>query len=230
MVRIPERFGRRMSIGPFEDPRDFLRFLCFATAGAFLSMAVGLLWGLPVIAAGLALTLFRVEEESLLTQVVRRTVYLVARARPSYRDGSISAEALRDPWGRSWRFYWHPPFPIYGRTPEELMEESARLVKLISALPSGECLFVRETLPWTLGPFLPANASGDAQELGSYRALLTESIRGRFRARLVLGVPGPSSGRPPSEGLLKNGGWERLSGNDLLLTARRRFPALFGGG
>lgn len=226
-VHFPERLGRRMSIGPFEQPRDFLRFMVFASVGALVSLGVGLLWGLPIIASGALLTMVRRDEEPLLSHLLRRVAYCFSSSRAPPSLGHLTHFGWKDTWGREWRFYEHTPYPIYGKSPEELLDTSMGVAKLLAST-AGETLFFRETVPWDMGPYLPKIGRNETPAMIGYVALLAVASRGRYRSRLILGVP-VSKGRTGSLAtLLVQEGWRLLSGKDLISTLRRNFP-LFGG-
>jgi len=69
-IEYPERLDRRMRFGPFPSPRDALKFVTYAAAGALLSpFASPWVW-LPVVAVGFAVCVWRPEERALDEWVV----------------------------------------------------------------------------------------------------------------------------------------------------------------
>ncbi len=216
-IELPERLGRRMSLGPFEDVRDLLRFLLIASCG-FLPAE---LWGpwawLPFVAAGAVLTLIRSEEESLWVLMHRRLAFsLRARSGPvptglvdPLEGGALTptsnglfpkARGLAPRPGapparegfRDWQIFEHDPWPISGREPEELLRQSSALVRTLSGV-AGEVYLVRAPSAWSAVPFLPPARSEESAEetrlRQSYASLLRSSVAGKVRADLFLAIP-----------------------------------------
>lgn len=226
MVAIPERFGRRMSIGPFEDPRDFLKFCAFAMVSAVVALAAGLIWGLPIVALGAVLTLIRSDDEPLFSHFVRWTSFLISRRTGHKAYATLSAGAICDPWGRRWRFYSHDPFPVYGRDPEELLRHSLGLVGVLSTIPAGECVVVRVSRPFKLQCSELAESEDSREDVESYRKLLEDAVKGKYRSELLVGIPvSPRSGRETETRLVKDG-WCRVTGSELAGLVRGTMPGL----
>lgn len=229
-IPLPERLGRRMSIGPFEDPRDFLRFLLVLSAGVAPALLLGAWAWTPFLLAALLLTLVRSEEESLWTHVGHRVGFFlrrrastsdlrgsrrheVAGPRPSSRSSSPAGAA-------GWTLWEHDPSRITGRSSEELLQEALDLLRPLGNLPGEVCL-ARVPAPSDVRPFLPSRSSASSVESRlqeGYRRLLRDATEGRFQAKLVLALPdhrtshGPSStDLDPTEELVRLG-WLRLAG------------------
>lgn len=65
VVTLPERFDRRLRLGPFASAREALRFVTYAAAGAVIAPFTGPYLWLVVVAAGFAACVVRSEGESL---------------------------------------------------------------------------------------------------------------------------------------------------------------------
>lgn len=229
-IFLPERLGRRMSFGPFLDPRDLLRFLLVASLGA---LPAGL-WGawamVPLLALGAVLTLVRTQGESLWDHAARRLRYLTRRRRlpvapPSLWGLSLilggSEAGTVSSGGTTWWVFEHVPFPISGRDHEDLFRES---LDTLRALPTNgpDTFLVREPVAWTIEPFLPLSLPASGSEHSArkdYARLLRQATRGKFRAKLVLFLPrceaptGASyAGSQPNVGDLERAGWTRSPG------------------
>ncbi len=225
-VSIPERFGRRMSIGPFEDPRDFLRFVLFALSGALVAMVLGLPWGLPIVLCGLVLTLFKRKEETLLAHLIRRVAYLGSGRTVPPQKGSLGTNGWRDPWGRHWVFYSREPLPIAGQSPEELQARSLRLVKILASTNVSELIFARCPEPCSTAAFVPEGRGVETRAFHQYLELLERSALWRFQARLVLALPTSAGERFSASEALRAEGWTPLKGSALRGVARNLFPLL----
>lgn len=233
-VALPERLGRRLSIGPFQDPRDLLRFLLFAAAGGLVALLVGAWAWLPFLLAGLVLTLPRVEEESLGVVVLRWVRFQVrarsrkggpSRASPG-RTGRLHLEEthLCDTLGRTWECWEATPFPISGRGPAELLQSATHLLQALGS-QGGEWGLYRLPEPWCIGaylpPFDPALAPRELALRRAYGELLREAVRGKHQVRLVLALAAPQGTAQAAQ--LEALGWARMRGGAL----RRAVGALF---
>lgn len=222
-VRVPEQLGRRMSIGPFPDPRDFLRFLLFASVGALVSIALGIPWGLVIVGAGALLTLVRSDEETIFTHVGRRLAYYLSGPSAPGVEGRFTSSGWMDPYGREWRFYARDPIRIHGRTQGEIQGASLNLVRTLAEI-EGEAILIRMSEPWDIAPHLPPLMGRVADDRVQYRRLLQDAVQDLYRARLVLGFTVPrkaGSGQTLGEG---SAGWQPLTGRDLVRTFRRGLP------
>lgn len=222
-VAIPERLGRRMSVGPFQDPMDFVRFLVFASVGALVALGLGLVWGLPLLLAGALLTLVRRDEETLFSLLTRRLAYLFGGRGAALRAGRRTAGGWRDGWGRPWSFYFHNPYPVHGRSPEELQGTALRLVRLV-ATTGTEAVLLRTSEPWRVEPFFPVGRTEDARRIEGYCRLLTDSTKGQYRAELVLGIPLGRKERASVGEALGEEGWKELKGQELARVLRLALP------
>ncbi len=224
-VAVPERLGRRMSVGPFTDPRDFLRFLIFASAGAIVALCIGILWGAVIAALGAVLTLARMHDEAVLTLLLRRASYRLLPRNRSPMVGRETPQGWRDRWGRRWRFCTRDPLPIYGKAPDLLHEEALHLVRLVSAVEL-ETVLIRSAVPWSVDHHLPAGLPEERVMIAGYRRLLEQSIEGRYRSRIVIGVCGRRGECSEAVASLSQEGWRELRGGELLATLRHAFPYL----
>ncbi len=229
-VALPERLGRRMSIGPFEDPRDFLRCLLLVSAGAVPAVLFGAWAWAPFLLAAVVLTLVRSEEETLWTRLGHRVAFLLRRR--AARGGEAAAHpgarrplpGAQRPWvvGRGpgpWSVWEHPPSRFSGRASEELLQEALGLLRPLGNA-TGEIYLARIPTEWDVRRFLPPSSPTSAPEetrlRNEYASLLRLVTEGRFRARVVLVLPctspgplAPAGSVDPAEGLRRLG-WHRL--------------------
>ena len=160
-VPIPEPPGRRVSLGPFEHPRDILRFLLVVSTGTLLAALLGVLPTLLWVGAGTSMVLCRVEGESLWTHLAFRLGYarrwLRSRWNRSHhlhasgRSSGDSAPALE--------IWMKDPFPLYGRLPEERLAEGEALLRALRPVAS-DILLLRVPCPWKELAGMPAGHRG----------------------------------------------------------------------
>ena len=228
-VALPERLGRRMSIGPFEDPRDFLRCLLLVSAGAVPAVLLGAWAWAPFLVAAVVLTLVRSEEDTLWTRLGHRVGFLLRRR--AARDGEAAVPlgahhtlpGAQGPRGvragpGPWSVWEHPPSQFSGRSPEELLQEALGLLRPLGNA-TGEVYLARIPTEWDVRRFLPPSPNADPEEVrlrNAYSSLLRLVTEGRFLARLVLVLPcaspgplAPAGSVDPAEGLRRLG-WRRL--------------------
>ena len=240
-VSLPERLGRRMSLGPFEDPRDLLRFLLIVGAGGLVALlTLPWIW-VPIAAMGGVLTLVRHNEETLLELLGRRLRFALRRVRPPRWMGRWGEghPPPRGPAGRSaeegrpWEIWRTAPAPVCGRDPSELHRQALALLRRLA--PGGrEVLLVRRTRPWDVRPFLPPGPVLRAQDRmlrEGYVRLLNACAQGKRRAELYLLLPSGGPARwedgphgPGDAWGLTEAGWYRLEGPALREAARRVLP------
>jgi hypothetical protein len=65
VVGLPERFDRRLRLGPFASARDALKFLTYAAAGAVLAPFTSVAVWLGLVALGFGLTVYRPDGQPL---------------------------------------------------------------------------------------------------------------------------------------------------------------------
>ncbi|MGB7124421.1 MAG: hypothetical protein WBE40_06170 [Thermoplasmata archaeon] len=93
VVSLPERFDRRLRLGPFPSARDALKFLLYAATGALLvPFSTPYLW-LAVVAGGFALSVFRPDGQGLDDRAV-------AFARWKFRTVGRGGTMTRPPFTR----------------------------------------------------------------------------------------------------------------------------------
>jgi len=84
---LPERFERRLRLGPFPSARDALKFVSYAAVGALLaSISLPYLW-LPIVGAGFVVSVWRPEGRSIDRRCVE---YLAWCLRSLGRGGSMT--------------------------------------------------------------------------------------------------------------------------------------------
>ncbi len=87
VVVLPERFDRRLRLGPFPSARDALKFVCYAATGAVLApFAAPYLW-LPLVGIGFVVSAWRPDGRAI---DVRALDYLAWRLRGTLREGPMS--------------------------------------------------------------------------------------------------------------------------------------------
>ncbi len=210
-IGVPERFGRRMSIGPFEHPRDFLRFLLFGSIAGLVTLLAGVLWGLLILVVGGALLLVRIREDSLLSLSVRVVAFHAHRHRGRPPTGTITAGGWRDVVGRNWRFYVRAPYPIFGRTAEDLHMLALRFTKILAGAHAQELILCRVPEPWDAEVF-QLEARPQTPAFDEYHTLVQESCRGQFHSSLLLGIPFTDGLDRGTEENLAREGWVPLRG------------------
>src|SRR5579875_4007078 len=126
-VFVPERLGRRMSLGPFRQPQQILQFSLLATVAGLLGIVISPWACLPLLASAALLTLVVYEEEPLLQHVLRALIFYLRppRTRPPQtpspvRAGTQGASAERSREDLLWQA---DPIPLTGRSPKELLRE-----------------------------------------------------------------------------------------------------------
>jgi hypothetical protein len=233
-VELPERLGRRMSIGPFDDPRDFLRFLLASSCGAVAAIAGGPLLLLPFVGLGALLTLGRSGEDSWWVLLERRARYCL-RSRswtppalpPWPPRGRVLGSRWYDLAGRSWTIWEGSPAPVSGRSPAALQEEARALLREVGRL-DDEVTLCRVPEPIDVAPFLPprpvpstAGRMEVEMELqGSYVELLRTAAARKTQVRLLLTVPtGEVGDRGKPDPTITSGlaslGWHPLSSSEI---------------
>lgn len=214
-VPVPERLGRRMTVGPFQTPKDILRFLLVGSLGLLFAVGFGLLAGLPFLVAALALVAIRWEEASLWDHGERWLAYIVRR----HSSRSRLAASEEDSDTHTWGLWEGPPSPISGRSPEELYQEARRWLQAVAG-HDGELLFVRESGPLNVEALLPPPPTVPERALWEgYARIVQETSRGLYRARLFLAVradaTGPSSIKGDRVGqALATLGWKSINSED----------------
>lgn len=245
-VALPERLGRRMSVGPFEDPRDFLRFLLLTSAGALAAVAWGILAWAPFLVAAAILTLIRPNDESCWVLLDRRLRFLVrprSRAIPTPPPWPPRHRLLGDRWfdltSQGWEFWESAPSAYHGRSAASLLDESAVLVREL-ALAEREVVLYRIPVPWDPEPYLPARSARRFEIPGlsdGYSALLRTVARGKVRSRLVIATPAETPRRrtgtpeeaPRAGPGLSSLGWTRICGASLREVLPEIVPGSVGG-
>jgi len=93
-IPFPERLDRKLRLGPFPSGRDAVKFVAAAAVGAVVSLAIAPWAGVPVVAVGAVVALWRPDGEP-----VDERVAAVARwtARRSAREGGMSRPASPAP-------------------------------------------------------------------------------------------------------------------------------------
>jgi hypothetical protein len=88
VVELPERFDRRLRLGPFASARDALKFVTYAAVGALLApFTLPYLW-LPVVAAGFVLSVWKPDGQAADE---RGLDYLAWKMRGRFHGGSLTA-------------------------------------------------------------------------------------------------------------------------------------------
>jgi hypothetical protein len=239
-IALPERLGRRMSLGPFEDPRELLRFLLFASVGALFALRFGIVWWVPFVAAGALLTLGRSQEDSWGDLALRRVRYYLRPRRPGVPPPPLpklgphdhaDLERSTDLAGRAWELWERVPSSLSGRDADELFREARELLRALVAEGRTEALVVRAGVSWDVRCFLPRTPSDEGREgelRRGYSTLLQTSVEGLRRPRLLLALPGADPTTRPrcgdDDGRLESLGWRRLRGPELRRVLGDVFP------
>ena len=215
-VPIPEPPGRRVSLGPFEHPRDILRFLLVVSTGTLLAALLGVLPALLWVGAGTSMVLCRVEGESLWTHLAFRLGYARRGLRSRWDRSHLHAPGGSSGDSASTLEIWvKDPFPLYGRLPEERLAEGEALLCALRPVAS-DILLLRVPRPWKELAGMPAGHRGrhacpHPALCAGYGGLLQEvALQSRGGRILLAWVPRgpPSRGEQgPGSGLSVRGWW-----------------------
>jgi hypothetical protein len=202
VVLLPERFGRRLRLGPFASARDALKFLCYATAGALGgAVTTPLVW--PLIAAGgFAVCVAQVDgrpaDEYALTALrwwlLPPGVHPMSARTGARATGRHRLVTLRG--GRYAALVRAVGTPVAYLPPAELARRFASFRELLRSM-NGPIAFAVGSIPMRPGPVLPRGAPRDGPDRAAsagYSELVVLLCRRRRVRRVDLVVTGPAAG------------------------------------
>jgi hypothetical protein len=239
-IPFPERLDRKLRLGPFPSGRDAVKFVAAAAVGAVVSLAVAPWAGVPVVAVGAVVALWRPDGEP-----VDERVAAVARwtARRSGREAAVSRRAspapgrttLLLPDGRSAALLRTGGLPLAFLPPADLARQFELYRELLRSVDGG-LIVAAQRAPIYGAAFAPLERPVATAERGAqdgYRELVgllaeRRSVRTVLLA-LVREAPGSDGARQleSAVGLLQQRladlgvRSERLRGRALMDGARR---------
>ncbi|HTT15539.1 MAG TPA: hypothetical protein VMG81_07205 [Thermoplasmata archaeon] len=211
-VALPERFDRRLRLGPFPSARDALKFVVYAAAAAVLApFASPIVW-LPIVAAGFGLAVFRPEGEAIDE---RALAFVLWHARRRGRRGAEVTAPRLDPLVRRGLLpVGSGPLlavvraggvPLTYLPPRELRRRFEIYCDLLRALDGGFAWSAGTTplRPGRLVPRLRPSGTREADGCAGYRDLVEAFARRRALRRVDIALSATELG---PEGI---GGLER---------------------
>lgn len=229
-VSVPEPLDRRPRLGPFSSGRDAVKFVTAAAVGAVVSLAVEPWAGLPIVAAGAVVALWRPDGEPLdarLVAVARWTLRRSSEARPvtdpEVRRGEGPGSTVRLPDGRRAAVLRTGGVPLAFLPPAELAREFDQYRELLRAAEGG-LVVVASSVPIHAGSLVPVDGSGadaDGPARAGYRELVELLARRRSVRRVFVAI---AQATPGEDGLRAlDAATERTRGRlaDLGLRAER---------
>lgn len=202
-VAVPERLDRRLRLGPFPTGRDAVKFVTAAAVGSVVSLLLVPWAGLPVVAVGAVVALWRPDGEPLderLVAIVRwaarrsvpegRRTMTVGRAAPTRR------ETVTLPDGRAAVVVRTAGVPLAFLPPAELARQFEQYRDLLRSLDGGWVGHVT-SVPIYAGAVLPPESpttDADGVARSGYRELVSLLARRRSVRRVVLALPQETPG------------------------------------
>jgi hypothetical protein len=206
-VSVPEPLDRRPRLGPFASGRDAVKFVAAAAVGAVVSLTVEPWAGLPVVAAGAVLALWRPDGESIdarLVAVVRWTVRRTSGTPTMTGHRTARTEepgsTVRLPDGRRAAVLRTGGLPLAFLPPAELAREFDQYRELLRASEGG-LIVVATAVPIHAGSLVPADGAIPEAERAAwagYRELVELLARRRSVRRVLVAV---AQAAPGEEGL-----------------------------
>ena len=195
IIRLPERFDRRMRLGPFPSSRDALKFVGYAAAGAMLSPFSSPWTWLPVVAFGFVVAVWRPEGSAIDERAFRFLAWWARSAGP--RGRTLTARPLV----RQGFLQLSPHHfvavvrtggtPVAYLPPDELARRFERFRDLLRST-EGSLTFLATTVPIRAPAVLPPRSvvdGSDERAASGYGELVTVLCRRRLLRRVywVLG-------------------------------------------
>lgn len=208
-VTVPERLDRRLRLGPFPSARDAVKFVTAAVVGALVSLAVEPWAGLPIVAVGAVVALWRPDGESWddrLAAAIRwgwRRASAGAGMTPrASRPSAPPRRTIRLPDGRTAAVVRTAGVPLAYLPPPDLARQFDLYRETVRSTDGGLMLLVTRA-PVHAGSIVPGDgpvpeAERPARE--GYRELVELLARRRSVRRVFLALALPVSG---SDGSLR---------------------------
>jgi hypothetical protein len=202
-VTIPEPLDRRPRLGPFASGRDAAKFLTSAAVGAVVSLAVAPWAGLPIVAVGGVVALWRPDGEPLDTRLVAVGRWALRRSAPrremSPSPGSGTddrAATVRLPDGRRAAVVRAAGIPLAFLPPGELAHQFERYRELLRSLDGG-LVVVATSAPIHAGAIAPSERplpEAERAAAAGYRELVELLARRRAVRQVLVAVVQASAG------------------------------------
>jgi hypothetical protein len=204
VVVLPERFDRRMRLGPFPSARDALKFVTYTAVGAVLVPFTSPYLWLAIVAVGFAVAVFRPDGEGLDDRVLAIVLWrlrsqgaghaMTARAStPAARQGLLAIGP-----GHYVAVVRTGGTPVAYLPPVELAQRFESFRELLRSVGGTLAFLVTSTpmRPAPVVPRLPDAPRADRTAAAGYAELVELLCRRRLirRVDLVLGTehPGPN--------------------------------------
>jgi hypothetical protein len=202
-IAVPARLDRALRLGPFPSARDAAKFVAAAAVAAVASLALTPWAGLPIVAVGAVVALWRPDGEPLDERAAA-----VGRWLARHRGASAAGEAGMTrrsvgPWrhavlpdGRRAEVLRTGGLPLAYLPPAEMALQFARFRDLLRSLPAG-LVVAATSAPIHAGsvvPTPPTVSAAEAPALAGYRELVTLLARRRSVRRVLLALPESSAG------------------------------------
>jgi hypothetical protein len=205
-IPVPERLDRRLRLGPFPSGREAVKFVTAAAVGAVVSLVVEPWAGLPIIAVGAILALWRPDGEGLDERLLavarwalRRSVG-EARLTTATRAPGNGQATLLLPDGRRAAVVRTAGVPLAFLPPADLARQFELYRELLRSVEGG-LISSSTAVPIHAGSVLPTEIPLSEAERGAeegYRELVSLLCRRRSVRRVLLalaqdtpGVEGP---------------------------------------
>ena len=196
-VSFPERLDRRLRLGPFPSGRDAVKFVTVAAVGAVVSLAVAPWAGLPIVAVGAVVTLWRPDGEPLDERVAAVARWSVRR---SSLDGSMTSSirtgagvgraTVQLPDGRVAAIVRTGGAPLAFLPPAVLAQQFELYRQLLRSVDGG-LIVLATAVPIYVGAVLPLEApprEGERAAYDGYRELVSLLARRRAVRRVLLAL------------------------------------------
>jgi hypothetical protein len=191
-ISVPERLDRRLRLGPFSSGREAVKFVTAAAVGAVVSLVVEPWAGLPIIAVGAIVALWRPDGEGLDERLAAVARWALRRSTGEARmTATVRGPAtLLLPDGRRAAVVRTAGVPLVFLPPADLARQFELYRELLRSIEGG--LIISSTaVPIYAGSVLPAELSLPEAERGAcegYRELVSLLSRRRSVRRVLLAL------------------------------------------
>lgn len=198
-VVVHERLDRPLRLGPFSSGREALKFVLAAAVGAVVSLAIAPWAGVPIVATGALVSLWRPDGEGLderLATFARWTLRRPGGAGTMTGPSSAGASTVALPDGRRAGLLRASGVPLAFLPPAELAAQFERFRELLRSVDGG-LILVAATAPIHAGSVLPPPDAVGEYELGArdgYQELVGLLARRRSVRTVLVALARPASG------------------------------------
>lgn len=197
-VPVPERLDRRLRLGPFSSGRDAVKFVTAAAAGAVVSLVVEPWAGLPIVAIGAVVALWRPDGDAwderfaaVARWAARRSAGDRGMTVPRRRGSAVGSGTVVLPDGRSAAVVRAAGVPLAFLPPTELAHQFELYRELLRSVDGG-LIVVATAVPIHAGSILPPETpvrDGERTARAGYRELVALLARRRSVRRVLVAVP-----------------------------------------